>query len=1048
MSGGIAEPAERHDLGHRSYVTVLFADLCGYTTLSEAIDPEELYAIRNQLDELANAVIQKHSGHVTQVYGDGQLCLFGFPEPREDDVRRSLEAALELHSAVRSHSWPRLPSGFEVRLHTGVHTGLVFVRSGTALHGRYVLSGDAVNTAARLCGIAERDEIVVTATTIGGSEQFFETKPMPPVWLKGKSAPQAVLRVTGRSNVRTRFEARSRRGLTTFVNRHVELGRLLQRLQGTGPGRGGLFVVSGAAGIGKTRLFEELSARAHDSGMLLLRGTCESYGDLAPLTPFTQTLRQVFGDAPGDAEGETEAWLERQCTLLGAAVAERLSTLLVLLALRPARGAELTSANTIGALEALIDALVSRQPLALILDDWQWADGASRTVLGQLRPLAQARGVCIVLGMRASEPVDLTLQPDEWVPLHPLTDNDSARFIAALHPNAISLDVRDVVLERAGGNPLFLEELCHVLPQLSPDTRRPFERLQVPTTVQGVIQARVASLAPADRQLLRLASVIGIEFSASTLAELCGATVPEIHTRLKALMTEDLVYCADGLATYHFKHGLTREVVYDSVLIAERKQLHRRVAELFERTAAASGDSMQVAEALAYHYRGSGDLEHAAQYAELAGDRAMTVSALDRACHHYLAAMAALDEMPVSIPVRRRWLAICEKWGLPFIFSPVGADAHLPLIHTAAAYATELGDLHANTMCSYWLGWAHYGLGNYAESIEHYSAAVRAAELAGNVRVVVQLQAGLGQSQAAAGDYQNALPNLNSATASKRARAGTQAPRRGSVPQGYAYALAATALVHADRGEFALADQLFDEALGPLQGRKPAHAIEGSVLALKSIALLWRGHWHEARETALRAQQNGQLVNSAFNIVTCSLYGTYAAWELTRLDEHLQRMQVTIDWVETQHLELFAGCDYGWFAHMLQCVGEHERARAYVERALRRAASGDPMGEASAYRVLARLGPAEGDLADASHVEICLERATRAGEKRQSRHEAVKTLLLRAELGYEHGDVVNARQWAEAARAEARELDMRWHVQQADHLLALVLRLESLESPG
>jgi hypothetical protein len=149
-------------------------------------------------------------------------------------------------------------------------------------------------------------------------------------------------------------------------------------------------------------------------------------------------------------------------------------------------------------------------------------------------------------------------------------------------------------------------------------------------------------------------------------------------------------------------------------------------------------------------------------------------------------------------------------------------------------------------------------------------------------------------------------------------------------------------------------------------------------------------------------------------------------------------MQVTIDWIESQHLELYASGDYGWFAHALQCSGEHERARAYVDRALRRAADGDPMGEASAYRVLSRLDSSEG--ADASRVELWLERATQAGEARQSRHEAVKTQLLRAQLCCERGDVVNALHWAESCRANAHALEMRWHVQQADDCLAALRR--------
>lgn len=192
---------ERHaeDLGQRALVTLVFSDLCDYTRLSEALDPEEIDAIRSQLDELAAAVIRRHAGFVTQVYGDGRLCVFGFPQPTEHDVRRGIDAALDLHEAVRAATWTELPAHFELRLHTGVHSGLVFLRTGTTLHGRYQLSGDAVSTASRLCTVAQRDEIVVTASTLLGHEAYFETASLSAVALRGKSAPQLVVRVLART---------------------------------------------------------------------------------------------------------------------------------------------------------------------------------------------------------------------------------------------------------------------------------------------------------------------------------------------------------------------------------------------------------------------------------------------------------------------------------------------------------------------------------------------------------------------------------------------------------------------------------------------------------------------------------------------------------------------------------------------------------------------------------------------------------------------------------------------------------------------------------
>lgn len=1018
------ETDQRHadEQGQRAHVTLVFSDLCDYTRLSEALDPEEIDAIRVELDELASAIILRHGGFVTQVYGDGRLCVFGFPQPTEEDVRRSIDAALELHNAVRTHSWADLPAGFELRLHTGVHSGLVFVRTGTALHGRYQLSGDAVNTAARLCGVAQRDEIVVTASTLHGSEEYFETAARSATALRGKSAPQQVVRIVGRTTVRTRFEASMRRGLTTFVNRQTVMSTLISAIRPVVRKRGRLLVIHGAAGIGKTRLLGELSVRAGELGVRVLRGTCENYGELVPLEPFSQILRQVFGLVGARADvSSQQADVERMCQQLGAAVAQHCQTFLVLLGLQAA-GDELAIANVVEAFDVLIDGLAAQQPLALILDDWQWSDGASRSVLGQLRDTALARGATIVVGARSAEMIAPMLQPDELIQVTPLSGADAAHMISALRPNTFSPHVGELVLQRAGGNPLFLEELCLALPATSENDQNG-ERLEVPATVQGVIQARIASLPDKDRTLLRTAAVIGIEFNVEMLAELCGTTLPEMQPRLAALSGEDLIYVSDNAGAYHFKHGLTREVVYESVLIAERRQLHRRVAELIERTAAVSGETMASAEALAYHFRNSGDLTRAARYAESAGDLAMVVSALDRATHHYLAAMNAIDAMPASPEVRRRWLSLCSKWGLPYVFSPVKSQLHV--LDTAVRYASELGDLEAKARLWHWLGWAHYDLGNYAESVQHLRASAQLAQELGDARLVIQAHAVLGQSYAAAGDYMPAIELLSSAVESKRVQA--KRPSAGRVAPGFVFALASLGLVRSDQGDFELGDRLFEEALSSVRGTK--HAIEGSATALRCIALLWRGRWEDACAAAELAQQNARVVNSAFNFVTCSFYGAYATWELTRSRAALDRMLATVEWIESQHLELYASCDYGWIAHALLQSGEPERAKGYVDRALRRASLGDPMGEAAAYRVLARLAE------DVPSAQACLVRAFAAGERRGSRHEAVKTQLVQAELYLERGELARAEHWASSSLSAARELGMAWYADQAEAML-------------
>jgi tetratricopeptide (TPR) repeat protein len=220
--------------------------------------------------------------------------------------------------------------------------------------------------------------------------------------------------------------------------------------------------------------------------------------------------------------------------------------------------------------------------------------------------------------------------------------------------------------------------------------------------------------------------------------------------------------------------------------------------------------------------------------------------------------------------------------------------------------------------------------------------------------------------------------------------------------------------------------------LAAVNGAK--HAIEGSMLALRSVALLLRGSWQEARACAELAQQNARIVNSAFNIVTCAFYAAYASWQLTHAREALERMLVTVEWIESHHLELLAGFDYGSVADALRQSGDTARALSYAERALRRASLGDPLGEASAYRVLAQLAAAAGE--SPAQVEAQLARARLAGERRGSRHEHVKTLLVQAQLLLERGQRADGERIARDCRAAARELGMPWYAERARALSA------------
>ena len=1012
--------------GQRLHLTLLFSDLCDYTALSEASDPEDIDALKHAVENRAKAVIGRYRGTVNQFYGDGILAVFGYPAPDEDDVRRAIEAALELHAAVRSLPIDRaLPPDFVPQLHSGVHSGVIFVREGDPLHGRYELTGDAVNTTQRLCAAAGRDEILVSKATLSGLEAYFMTEEVQPLALKGKDRPFDAYRVLGRSDVDTRFEARYRRGLTPFIGRRAELEQLSTLLTEIGGCQSRIARIVGPAGIGKTRLFETFK-RTLPSGFAVYAGECEHFGDVGPYRPFARMLRQICPpeSAPPSAE-ESAVWIERWLTELGDSLGEYGPPLLQLLSLIPWPDDEPPSSGSaeplVGrALAAVVSAMAAKHPVTLILDDWQWADDASNQALATIIRTVRDRPVLILVGTRPRDDTLVALEDALTLELRPFSYEESARAVRALLPRALDLGVSAAIHARAGGSPLFVEELCRSLP---PDAGDVIDA-EVPTTLHGLIQARVSSLRPEAIEVIRAASVIGNEFHLWLLDVCCG----QMDTRalLVDLVEQDLIYGDDAPAgAFHFKHGITRDVVYESVPIQTRRRLHAMVASAIERrhTGASASDHW---EALAYHYAGSSEHQRAIDYAELAGDKASATSALDRARFHFGAALSALDRQRPQALDRKRWLRISPKWAAACVYSP--ARTQIRILDKSADYARALGATDAMGHAEYWLGWIHYALGEQGEAIHHYEKALQIARGIGHSKLIAQLLANLGQSEAAAGEYDLALAHLDEAIAMKRDRA-TRAPRRG-IPVGLAYALGCRALVHGDRGDFQRAYDDMGEAVHMVQGS--AHAIEGSLLGLLAMIQLWQGEWGACLESTARARSKAEQVNGPYVLAITSAMAGYARWMLDRAPEALREMRQSVEWLEGREIALFLSFSLGHLAEALATLPDDPRAaEPFAQRALRRAEERDPIGETSAYRALARI-----ELQSPfAHTRKHLESALRSAERRGSRRDLAVTRLLVARVQVASGATLGVGSMLREMHKAFCDMAMPWYASQAKELL-------------
>ena len=1002
------------DPGKRCHVTLLFSDLCDYTVLSEGADPEDVAQVLHVTKGAAARIVEKHGGTLNQFYGDGLLAVFGLPHPSEDDSRRAAEAALELHEALRALSFDlELPPGFSTRLHTGIHSGLVFARSSDARDGRYEIVGDPITTAARLCSAAGPDEILASEAALSGVAALFEVEALAPLRLKGKFEPLPTFRLLRGAGFATRFEARASRGLTPFVGRGRELERLVAALDAVRAGASWRLVhLTGDVGVGKTRLLDELAKRV-GAGAAFYTGACESYGHAAPLQPFLQIVEQAFGlPRGGSAEAVRRQLVERAGQ---AGIAAYVPDLERLLRLAPQSGVdpEELAAHDALALKHVVDALSRDQPVCLVLDDWHAADDASYRLLARLvSALTDAPRAVLVLALsRALDPSDPLAALGEHIELGPLEAGDTAHAIRALLPNPLEVGIAESIGARSGGNPLFLEELCQAWPLPSREAEAAPASQRVPSSLHGLIQTRLERLPPELLRLVRAAAVIGTDVEAWLLERI--AAEDDVAAGLERLAHSALVYRTDRPGVFRFKHGVTREVAYDSVRIGERRRLHGAIAEAIEARFAGDDERMHC-EALAHHYACAGRPSRAARYAELAGDKAAQSSSLDRAKLHYRAALDELDKLSGSGSQRALWVEVSRKWAAACVYSP--APEQIEALERALRHTEAIGQPASIAHSHYWLGWIHYGLGDQERALLHTRAALALAERSAQERLSAQLYANLGQIQLAAADASAALVSLERAVTIKNQHA-----RRASasVPVGFVYAIGCQGAARAWLGDFEGAHASLRSALGTIEGS--GNAIEGSLLGLLAMVQVWQGHHAEAVATTERMRTTAERVGGPYVFAMSRTIGGYARWVHERSPAALEQLAAAADWIERREMRLFHSYSLALVAEAFLADQRHEAAERYALRAVERAEQLDRLGELAARRVLARCQAR--DPSRARDVEALLDDARALAVARRSARELWLVELARAEclpLG-----PAQQQELARKARSELTALGLR-----------------------
>ena len=1000
----------------RCHLSVLFCDLCDSTALSAALEAEDYAELLGALRRDCESVIAQHGGTVVRIQGDGMLAVFGFPQAREGDGRRAVEAALQLHRAAAALPIPPdtlvvagRPPG--LRLHSGIHAGMVLVQDGDVVIGRLELLGMVPNIAARVADDAGRDEILVSDETLGPDRHCFQTGSLRQVRAHGCERPVPCWPIVGRALPVSPFEARTKRGLQPFIGRNDEVRRLEDRLGDVLAGATRQVAISGPPGVGKTRLAQHFMQRAAWKGCRVLKGYCDGELAATPLQPLLHILRSALGIDTDATPAAAQAALQ---DTLGALSLPELAAPLAQVMVPGAGGRSTGTDDVLSSLARMLAALAARQPLLLFIDDWQWSDAASRQAVAAVCAAAEGSALMVLYSTRGMESSDATMLQVEVIHLQLFSSEEAAASIRCLLPQADPF-VAEEIYRYSGGNALYIEELCH---SVGHDLPRRNVAQPVAAWLKVLVESRVARLPASEAELLRTVAVFGNLIPMALLRELTGVEADD--PLLQHLASKDFLF-PETPGSLRFKHGLTRDVVYESVGLHERRALHLRIANVLTLHEARGQDEQH--EALAYHFGAAGRMADAAHHAELGGDRAASMSALDLAKSLYHAALSRLQATELTGEAVARWLSISGKLALICVFDASRKD--LPVFERAVALAHEQADPLAVARAEYWLGYILYALGQAREAVAHCERASVMAGSGGDP-LAVQIRATLGQAKAAASDYAGAFPLLEDAVAIKR-----QHRRSSRLAVGLAYSLVCLASVVGDRGDFARAHECFDEALALLNGAR--HEIGASIQGWRAVVLTWQGRWADAVVAAQESARIAELTHSLFQFCQGRATGAYAEWMLTGDAHAIAVLDESTQWLRPRESGLFRSLDHGWLAEGWFTLGSTAQARHHAALALRRGRAGDLIGVAMAYRALARDAAERRDFTAARRY---LADAQRIGARRDSAHEAAVNELCAAQIAVCTGARGAVRRHGESALAAFQAMDMHWHAGKAQDLLS------------
>ena len=760
--------------GERKHVTVLFADLRNSMELLAARDPEEARALLDPVLECMMAAVHQYDGLVNQVMGDGIMALFGAPLALEDHALRAAYAALRMQEGVRAYA-AQLPKalGEAISIRVGLNSGEVLVRSiGSDLHMDYTAVGQTTHLASRMEQAAKPGSILVTAGTAALIEGYVMLDSLGPVRVKGLEWPVEVCEIVGTGQARSRLQAAAARGLTPFVGRTGEMEGLVSALEQARAARGQIVGLVGEAGVGKSRLLWEFLHSERTHGCRLLEGQSASYAKEVSYAPIIDLFRRYFEVQEREDQREIRARVTSRLLTRDNSFGPFVPAFLALLDV-PVHDPDWTEldplrrrARTIESIQRLLMSESQREPVVLALEDLHWADSETHAVLDTIIEALPNARILIIVSYRPE-------YQHSWgrnsrythLRLNPLLPESVETLLSMLLGDDPSLgSLKKLLREQAAGNPLFLEESVRALVETEAltGTRGAYRLsrlpaiIHIPPSLQALLAARIDRLPQQDKQLLQSAAVIGKDVPSALLESIAGLSEEDLRRSLARLQAAEFIYEKSLFPDreYTFKHALTHDIAYGSLLKDRRRALHGGIVDAI--TVLFRERLSEHVERLAYHAQQSERWPQAIAYCWQAGGKAMARSANREAVAYFDQALEALRHVPDDAQTTERAFDI--HLDLRSALVPLGEFPRIfQVLHELESLAERLGDRRRQGLVAALMTGAYSAIGR-SDQASRYGE--RAREIAAELRdtsIDVLANTYLGSSYFFLGDYKRSI---------------------------------------------------------------------------------------------------------------------------------------------------------------------------------------------------------------------------------------------------------------------------------------------------